>query len=252
MPEIDLIKPKWQAPANVVAYTSCRTGGDSLPPFASFNVAQHVGDDAKTVELNRQKLSNHKNFVWLQQVHSNLCLTLPLQASLQNNASLAVDAVCTREPMQVCAVMTADCLPILLCNKQGTQVAAVHAGWRGLADGIIENTVKQMNDAGSELLAWLGPAISQANFEVGSEVYQAFSAYPEAFISSPNSTLDQPKYLADLYAIARRKLTALGISNITGGDFCTYAQDSLFFSHRRATHLGLNTTGRMVSAVYLR
>mgnify|MGYP003677763325 CR=1 FL=1 len=248
MTEIVLLKPDWQAPTNVVAYTSCRAGGQSLPPFDSFNVAQHVGDDPDVVELNRHKLPNQQNFVWLQQVHSNLCLELPLQ----DNSSLAVDAVFTQQAMQVCAVMTADCLPILLCDKQGTRVAAVHAGWRGLADGIIENSVQQMNVSGANLLAWLGPAISQQCFEVGKEVYQVFSAYPQAFVPSANSTESEPKYLADLYAIARSKLKSLGIDNITGGDFCTYSQESLFFSHRRATHQGLNTTGRMVSAIYLR
>lgn len=248
MSEIVLLKPDWQAPANVVAYTSCRAGGQSLPPFDSFNLAQHVGDDPQVVEMNRQKLPNIKNIVWLQQVHSNLCLELPLQ----DNSSLAVDAVCTSQVMQACTVMTADCLPILLCDKQGTRVAAVHAGWRGLADGIIENTLRQMNITSKNLLAWLGPAISQSHFEVGVEVHTAFAAYPEAFMASPNSTLSEPKYLANLYAIARSKLKSLGIDDISGGEFCSYAQESLFFSHRRATHQGLTTTGRMVSVIYLR
>lgn len=247
MTEVAFITPDWKAPANVVAYTSCRNGGLSLPPYASFNVGQHVGDNTETVELNRQKLPNHENFVWLQQVHSNLCLELPLQ----NPLALTADACCTSKVMQVCAVMTADCLPILLCNKQGTRVAAIHAGWRGLADGILENTVQHMDVSAHDVMAWLGPAISQANFEVGAEVYDTFAAYPEAFQTSPNSTLAQPKYMADLYSIARSKLTSLGILDITGGDCCTYAQETQFFSHRRASHQGLSTTGRMVTAIYL-
>ena len=247
MSDITFIKPDWKAPANVLAYTSCRSGGASLPPFSSFNVAQHVGDNAETVESNRQKLPNYQNVVWLQQVHSHLCLELPPS----QNSSLAVDACYTSQVMQVCAVMTADCLPILLCDNLGTRVAAIHAGWRGLADGIIENTVRQMNVSTDNLMAWLGPAISQSCFEVGAEVYQVFAAYPEAFTISLNSTLSQPKYLADLYSIARSKLKSLGINDITGGDFCTYTQESQFFSHRRATHQGLSTTGRMVTAIYL-
>ena len=247
MSDIQLITPNWSAPANVLAFTSCRAGGHSSPPFDSLNVAQHVGDNADQVELNRQLLPNHQNFSWLQQVHSNVCIDLPVH----EHATLRADAACTSEPQQVCAVMTADCLPLLVCNQQGTEVAAIHAGWRGLADGIIENTVNKMHSQPDELLVWLGPAISQANFEVGEEVYQAFSVYPQAFIPSPTSTDKQPKYLADLYSIARAKLLQLGITQVSGAEYCTYQQQSLFYSHRRATHQGQTTTGRMVSAIYL-
>lgn len=247
MPDIKLIKPEWNAPANIVAFTSCRTGGCSVAPFDSFNIAQHVGDDINHVQLNRQRLPNQQNFVWLQQIHSNHCVQLPLQ----DNTEVQADAVFSRQKMQVCAVMTADCLPLLLCNRQGTEVAAIHAGWRGLADGIIENTVAKLHSKPDDLLVWLGPAISQANFEVGEEVRQAFTGYAEAFIASPNTSAEQVKYQADLYAIARAKLLQLGITQISGAEYCTYQQPSLFYSHRRASHQGLSTTGRMVSAIYL-
>lgn len=247
MAEPIFIKPQWPAPGHIHAYTSCRTGGDSLPPFDTFNVAQHVGDDPHHVEFNRAKLPNNQHYHWLTQVHSDRCVELP---SHQNDPVVA-DACFTSRKNQVCAVMTADCLPILLCNTQGTIVAAVHAGWRGLANKIIENTVAHMDCADSSIIAWLGPAISQQHFEVGDEVKQTFSGFPEAFQPSVNYLSSEPKYLANLYEIARKKLNLLGVLNVSGGEYCTYAQEDLFFSHRRATHQGLSTTGRMVSSIYI-
>jgi hypothetical protein len=248
----DFIKPDWPAPKNVQAFTSCRMGGFSRPPFDEFNIAQHVGDDTEIVEKNRQLLPNFQQFVWLNQIHSNICVELNQQTSRQHNL-LQADACYTHTKQQVCAVMTADCLPILLCNKQGTSVAAVHAGWRGLADGIIENTVQGMHVEPTQLMAWIGPAISQANFEVGSDVKCAFEKYPQAFIKGQQTD----KYLADLALIARVKLAALGINQVFGGDYCTYANENMFFSHRRTVHQTAEnanivaTTGRMVSAIYL-
>jgi polyphenol oxidase len=241
------ITPNWPAPSNIQAYTSCRMGGDSLPPFDTFNVGLHVGDDRIRVEHNRGKLPHIEQYQWLTQTHSNVCIELP---STQQSMP-AADACFTAQINQVCAVMTADCLPILLCNTQGDKVAAVHAGWRGLANNIIENTIQQMNCGNQSILAWLGPAISQQYFEVGKDVKQAFAHYPDAFIPSVNFSVDEPKYLANLYAIALKKLAAIGILNVYGGDYCTYGQDDLFFSHRRATHQGLSTTGRMVTSIYI-
>lgn len=235
------------------AFTSCRSGGFSAAPFDEFNIAQHVGDDVSSVEKNRQLLPNFQRFVWLNQTHSNICVQLDQNTKQQN--TIQADACFTNTKQQVCAVMTADCLPILFCDQQGTSVAAVHAGWRGLADGVIENTVQSMSVEPTQLLAWIGPAISQANFEVGSEVKAAFAQYPQAFIHSQQPNND--KYLADLVLIAKIKLAALGINHVFGGEYCTYADEELFFSHRRTVHHTLKkantvaTTGRMVSVIYL-
>lgn len=248
------IQPDWPAPDNVKAFTSCRRGGFSLPPYDSFNLAQHVGDDPEIVCKNRQLLPSDQAFTWLKQTHSSKCLNLDTNID-HGQDSIEADACVSSQRGQVCAVMTADCLPILLCDVQGSCVAAVHAGWRGLADGVIENTVTSMPVAASKLLAWMGPAISQQHFEVGEEIKATFMDYPQAF--RRNHAISQAKYFADLYLIAKQKLLLLGVSAVFGGEYCTYQQSDLFFSHRRATHqtkTGLSTiatTGRMVSAIYL-
>lgn len=247
MAEPIFILPKWSAPSHIHAYTSCRSGGESLPPFDTFNVGLHVGDDPVLVARNRNKLPNSGRFQWLNQTHSNMCVELP---QIDTHA-LVADACFSYQEKQVCAVMTADCLPILLCNTQGTLVAAVHAGWRGLANRVIEQTLESMDCDNSSILAWLGPAISQQHFEVGEAVKQAFIEFPHAFVKSINYSNTEPKYLADLYEIARQKLASLGVLNVSGGEYCSYHQESLFFSHRRATHQGLKTTGRMVSAIFI-
>jgi copper oxidase (laccase) domain-containing protein len=216
------IQPNWPAPNNVKAFTSCRGKGFSLPPYDSFNLAQHVGDEPSLVNKNRQLLPNYQNFVWLNQIHSNTCIDFDINENIADTVFQA-DACFSSKKNQVCAVMTADCLPILLCDKQGSCVAAVHAGWRGLADGILENTVSKMPVDTKSLMAWMGPAISQKHFEVGKEI---------------------------------KKVFALGITQVFGGDYCTYQQNELFFSHRRATYQNLSEsyfapkTGRMVSAIY--
>jgi YfiH family protein len=254
LPRPTYIQPDWPAPNNVRAFTSCRSGGFSQAPFDSFNLAQHVGDDQNLVDKNRQLLPNHQNFTWLNQIHSNICLDLDMIANVVDTGPQA-DACFSIRKNQVCAVMTADCLPILFCDQQGTCVAAVHAGWRGLADGVIENTVSKMPVNAKSLMAWMGPAISQRHFEVGKEIKETFINYPQAF--SRNSQTPDNKYFADLYSIAKQKMFALGITQLFGGQYCTYQQADLFFSHRRATHIvsseanHLATTGRIVSAIYL-
>lgn len=254
MPQQNYIQPSWPAPKNVKAFASCREGGFSQPPYDSFNLAQHVGDDRGLVNINRQLLPNYQNFIWLNQTHSNICVDLDNLVNVAD-AAIQADACFSSKKNQVCAVMTADCLPVLFCDQQGTCVAAVHAGWRGLADGVIENTVSKMPVNPKLLMAWMGPAISQRHFEVGKEIKETFIDFPQAFISNNQTTDD--KYFADLYAIAKEKMLAMGITQIFGGDYCTYQQEDLFFSHRRATHQaaqGANsmaTTGRIVSAIYL-
>ena len=236
------------------AFTSCRGGGFSLPPYDSFNLAQHVGDEQNLVNKNRQLLPHYQNFTWLNQTHSNICLDLDVSGNAADTTPHA-DACFSSRKNQVCAVMTADCLPILFCDQQGTCVAAVHAGWRGLADGVIENTVSEMPVNTKSLMAWMGPAISQQYFEVGVEIKQTFIDYPQAFCQ--NNQTDGDKYFADLYYIAKQKMLALGITQIFGGEYCTYRQADLFFSHRRVTHQAamgktpIATTGRIVSAIYL-
>lgn len=248
------IQPGWPAPYNVKAFTSCRSGGFSQPPYDSFNLGQHVGDDPSLVSKNRQLLPNFKNFTWLDQTHSNICLDLDSKDNITAVAQQA-DACFTTRKNQVCAVMTADCLPILFCDLQGTCVAAVHAGWRGLAEGVIENTLSKMPVNSTSIMAWMGPAISQRHFEVGKEIKDTFIDYPQAFRRT--SEMPNNKYFADLYAIAKQKMFALGVMQVFGGDYCTYQQSELFFSHRRATHQATSegnqiaTTGRIVSAIYL-
>jgi YfiH family protein len=245
------IQPNWPAPNNVRAFTSCRSKGFSHPPYDSFNLAQHVGDDKYLVNKNRQLLPNYQNFIWLNQTHSNICIDLDMIDNVID-ATLQADACFSTRESQVCAVMTADCLPILLCDNKGTCVAAVHAGWRGLANGVIESTVSKMPIYAKNLIAWMGPAISQRHFEVGKEVKETFTDYPQAF-----SQKTEDKYFTNLYYIAKQKMFDLGISHVFGGEYCTYQRADLFFSHRRVTHQAANgsnsipTTGRMVSAIYL-
>ncbi|MFQ3220430.1 MAG: YfiH family protein [Paraglaciecola sp.] len=243
MAELKFITPDWPAPINVKAFCSTRGGGFSCRPYDSLNVGEHVGDDLNLVYANRDLLPQTQDIVWLNQNHS----TTSVELTRSSKQKIAADASYTTKVGIVCAVMSADCLPILLCNKSGSLVAAIHAGWKGLAAGIIENTVQNFVSDKNEILAWLGPAISQAHFEVGDNVYAALGDYPGAFI--PNKQPD--KYRANLYQIAREKLAAAGVYDIYGGNHCTYGESKLFFSHRRSTHEGLHHTGRMVSAIYL-
>ncbi len=210
--------------------------------FSGLNVGMHVGDDPAHVQHNRVLLPYSEKFSWLEQVHGTECVVLenPLLTPVRADASF------TREADVVCAVMTADCLPLLVCDRQATQVAAIHAGWRGLHDGVIENSIAKFDAPARDILVWLGPAISQHNFEVGDDVVNAFSQYPHAITEKPNG-----RFQLDLYTIARAKLATLGISQVYGGNHCTYAEEHTFFSHRRATHQGYQHTGRMVSAICL-
>jgi YfiH family protein len=240
--EFDLIFPDWPAPVNVRALQTTRAGGCSDGPYASLNLGEHVGDDPLKVASNRQLLSRFvpSEPVWMQQVHGTEVMDAALAGCLPQ-----ADAAFARTPDTVCCVMTADCLPVLLCDREGTVVAAAHAGWRGLAGGVIESVVAAMKVPASGLLAWLGPAIGPQAFEVGSEVRESFvemhaDASP-AFISRPNG-----KWLADLYALARLRLQAAGVTRIHGGNFCTHADSARFFSYRRD-----GTTGRMASLIWL-
>ena len=246
MDELFFIQPKWPAPKNVRAIQTTRQGGFSQPPYDSFNVAMHVGDDAITVAKNRQLLTPYlpSEPVWVNQVHGVTVIDAATSNCLEN-----ADASIARQKNVVCVTMTADCLPLLLCDTKGSMVAAVHAGWRGLCDGVIEATVKKMQVSPAEILVWLGPAIGAESFEVGEDVRQAFLIHdPQA--EKAFKKLNAEKWLCDLYVLAKQRLNALGVQQIYGAsvneDFCTFKQQDQFFSFRRD-----KTTGRMASLIWL-
>ncbi|HRE15784.1 MAG TPA: peptidoglycan editing factor PgeF, partial [Rhodocyclaceae bacterium] len=233
---LELLIPEWPAPPTVKALQTTRRGGVSTGAWDSLNLGEHVGDDEAHVAANRQYLASQLPAppAWLQQVHGTDVLRLPATSGPH-----MADAACTRRPHQVCVVMTADCLPLLLCDRAGTVVAAVHAGWRGLCDGVIEAAVAAMAVSGEDLLAWLGPAIGPQAFEVGPEVRQAFVSR-DAGAASAFMPGRSDRWWADIYLLARQRLERLGVSGIHGGDRCTYTEAEYFFSYRRD-----GVTGRM-------
>ncbi len=237
-----LILPDWPAPATVRALTTMRLGGVSAAPYASLNLGNHVGDAPLAVARNRQLLGSllPGEPVWLEQVHG--IVVADADSGCSGCVPIADASIARRG---VCVVMTADCLPVLLCDKAGTVVGAAHAGWKGLAAGVIEATVSAMGVAPENLLVWLGPAISQRAFEVGAEVRAEFiKADPQA--ASAFIFNESDKYLADIYALARLRLRVLGISEIYGGDRCTYSEPEQFFSYRRD-----GVTGRQGTFIWL-
>lgn len=227
----------WPAPPNIKALQTTRKSGLSKAPFSSFNIAMHVGDSVDSVTANRAHLPKNKDICWLNQVHSEVVIEAD-----GNLETPSADASFTYGKNSVCAVMTADCLPVLICNEKGSFVAAIHAGWRGLATGIIENTIAKYKGENSGLLAWLGPAIGPDAFEVGADVVTQFPQHPDCVLESEN----QGKFLLNLYQVARQKLCSLGVNQIYGGEYCTFSQDELFFSYRRD-----GQTGRMASLVWI-
>ncbi len=242
------IQPNWPAPTWVRAITTSREDGVSQGPFSSFNLGFHVNDTPQRVTQNRLNLSQHFNFpyepIWLNQTHSTDIIEIK---SVQFEQAPNADASFTQLTGLPCAVLTADCLPILLCDTNGTQVAAIHAGWRGLANGIIEKTVKAMRlNAHSELMAWMGPAISQPHFEVGTEVRDAFLKHnlQAAIAFKPGAS--EGKWMGDLFSLARMRLKEVGLSQIYGGDHCTYTDETQFYSYRRDKQ-----TGRMATLIWL-
>lgn len=241
-PNENFLAPDWPAPVQVKALQTTRRGGVSGVPYDSFNLASHVGDAPLAVERNRMLLNTilPSEPVWLEQVHGTTVVNADA-ASCRPQA----DACIARHRAAVCVVMTADCLPVLLCDQRGSVVGAAHAGWKGLAGGVIEATVQAMQVAPQELMAWLGPAISQQAFEVGAEVRDAFVAVQPQAISAFVQGRDG-KWLADLYQLARMRLNKLGVTKIYGGNFCTYSEPERFFSFRRD-----GVTGRMATFIWL-
>ena len=218
-----------------------RAGGVSQTPWASLNLGDHVGDDPLHVATNRARLRQQLAAEpgWLRQVHSVRVVELGREPNPEADASF------TREPGQACAVLTADCLPVLFCDRAGSVVAASHAGWRGLADGVLEATVAAMQVPPGEILAWMGAAIGPQAFEVGDEVWQAFVAQ-HAEATGAFVPRAPGKWLADIYHLARIRLDRSGVGAVHGGGRCTFTESETFYSYRRD-----GVTGRMASLVWL-
>ncbi|BAP41705.1 peptidoglycan editing factor PgeF [Pseudomonas sp. LJDD11] len=237
----DWLLPDWPAPANVRACVTTRAGGVSQAPFDSFNLGDHVQDEPQAVATNRLRLTTALGVepAWLQQVHGvAVAHADPLRVD-------EADASWTATPGVACTIMTADCLPALFCNRAGTRVAAAHAGWRGLAAGVLEATADSLQTAPDEILVWLGPAIGQPSFEVGGEVREAFVASHRQTAAAFIPSVNDGRFMADIYALARLRLAAYGITQVYGGGLDTFT-DERFFSYRRGAR-----TGRFASLVWL-
>lgn len=248
----EFLIPDWPAPSNVGALVTTRTGGVSLSPYQSLNLALHVGDNRDAVIRNRRLLADELpqtlQWQWLEQVHSDKVLRIS-----SPHGEVTADGLITATPGIACCVLTADCLPVFFSAADGSEVAIAHAGWRGMASGIIANTVRAMSVPANQLLVWLGPAIGPCHFEVGAEVRDEFQqAWAESISAGVvarcfQSVPGTQKFMADLYALARLQLNALGVTRISGGVECTFCQQEKFYSYRRSGH-----TGRLLSMVYLR
>lgn len=232
----NFIRPNWLAPDNVRAISTVRTGGVSTGVYESLNLGTHVGDDIKCVKANRAEIPCPSSQLWLEQVHGTEILYFGADEVPTNVA----DGSYTQEKHHTCIVMTADCLPVLLTDTQGSFVAALHCGWRGLADGLIEQALNTINSE-FEIIAWLGPAIGPDAFEVGTDVFAAFPEQQSAF-----RNLSSGKFLADIFAIATMKLNALGVTQVCSSQLCTFSNPEQFFSYRRD-----GQTGRMATLIWL-
>lgn len=238
------IEPRWPAPSHIKAFTTTHLGWGGRKAHheqtRGYHDTNHPDCQTESSDL-KALLAMPSEPIWLTQTHSTIVVEATPQHAEQN-----ADASYTHNANRVCVVLTADCLPLLICNRSGTTVAAIHAGWRGLAGGIIENTIEKLALPGSELLVWLGPAIGPQKFEVGRDVYDAFTSQDEtaklAFIPGASD-----KWLANLYMLATQRLNQLGVTAIYGGDYCTHTQSDLFFSYRRDQ----GKTGRMASTIWI-
>lgn len=241
---VNWLQADWPAPDFIKAGITLRQGGVSRGAYESFNLATHVGDELALVNQNRAILTRSLNLPndpqWLEQIHSTEAVLLPNEESIPK-----ADAAYTVGKNIVCAVMTADCLPLLITNKQGSCVAAIHAGWRGLCDGIIEETIKKLAVEPESLLVWLGPAISADVYEVGEEVYDAFTK-AEVEAKQAFTSVSEGHWLFDIYQLAKLRLNKMGVKQIYGGDRCTLSEEEQFFSYRRD-----DVTGRMASMIWI-
>jgi YfiH family protein len=241
----DIIEPDWPAPANVQAAFTLRSGGVSQGPYASLNLGTRVGDEASAVAENRRRVSQRLALpsepLWLHQVHG---VEVVGADAIAPASPPVADASITRLGGRVCSVLVADCMPVLFASRQGDAVGAAHAGWRGLCAGVLEATVKRLEVPPGQLMAWMGPAIGASHFEVGAEVRDAFlardPATKAAFVLNRRG-----RWQCDLYALARHRLSRLGIGQISGGSWCTYDDPTSFFSHRRD-----GVCGRMAAFIW--
>lgn len=238
------ISPHWPAPRNVKALVTSRERGGNPKPYHFFNMAEHVGDRSAHVAQARQDLQHFVGeehpLLWLNQTHSTIVAD-NYQPGIEADASVAFNSD------YACVAMTADCLPVFFCTTEGDRVAVAHAGWRGLVDGILEETFTKLNVAPEKVMVWLGPAISSKHFEVGNEVREQFiDTDAQAFQCFEPSPFRLQHYMADLYHLARLRLNACGVEHIYGGGFCTYAERNRFYSYRRD-----GVTGRMASVIWL-
>lgn len=251
---LKFIEPNWPAPKNIKALCTTRIGGVSLPPFNSFNVATHVEDNPQSVAQNRQLLMQSLNLpaqpFWLDQQHTDIALELKSQSqpNFSDISPPIADASWTMQPSLVSLVMTADCLPILVTDLSGSCVAAIHAGWKGLADGVVSKTINAMPVHAEELMAWIGPAISARQFEVGEDVLQAFMLKDKRNQSYFKAKEVGEKYLADLPGLVGFELESIGVktANIYQSNLCSYESEELFYSYRRD-----GKTGRMASLIWI-
>jgi polyphenol oxidase len=241
---IGWIEANWPAPDHVHAGTTKRPGGTSSAPYDSFNLAEHVGDDRQKVTANRQLLRKYlhlpANPVWLRQAHGNQVINAHTTAQ-----DTTADGSYTDTAGIVCAVLTADCLPLLLCDTRGTEIAAIHIGWRSFSRNIIQNALAMFSASPGEVMAWLGPCISSNNYEVGNDVRDSCLEISKRF-EIAFTPIHDGYWQADLARLAKLQLEEHGLENIYGGEYCTFAEKSLFYSYRRE-----GTTGRMASLIWM-
>ena len=233
----------WSAPSTVQALTTTKLGGYSLSPYDSNNLGLHVGDNEQHVQANRAELRNALQLpaepIWLEQTHSNHCVVV------ENDTNRIADAAVTRSNKFPLAIMTADCLPIVLCNHEGTEIAAIHAGWRGLVNGIVENTLAKMHSSPQTLMAWVGPAICQTCYKVGPEMREAYiNRYP---YTETTFQYQGEHCHANLPKMAELILNAQGVNEVHQSKACTYELKNQFYSYRRESQ-----TGRMATVIWLK
>ena len=252
---MSFIAPKWSVPNSVKTLVSTREGGVSHQPFDSLNLGDHVGDDLNHVLINRAIFSKElpAEPIWLNQVHGTSVST-PQSRLLYQDSPIKADASVTNVPGEVLVIMTADCLPVLFTNQEGSVVGVAHAGWRGLCAGVLENTLIELLNLTEDknpgnVIAWLGPAIGPDAFEVGEEVVTAFKKSGSSIpINAFKEIQHKPgKYLADIYQLARGRLESSGVKLISGGEYCTVRDQEQFFSYRRD-----GETGRFASAIWIK
>ncbi|PVY70430.1 hypothetical protein C8D92_109183 [Tamilnaduibacter salinus] len=238
-----ILRPDWSVPDGVRAVASTREGGVSLPPFQTLNLGDHVGDDPAHVAENRRRLGawlgEGVEPGWIRQVHGTHVVELPVGEGQEADAATAT------EPGVACAILTADCLPVLFCDRDGQRVAAAHAGWRGLLSGVLEATVSRF-ESPRRVLAWMGPAIGPGAFEVGPEVYEAFVASDAEHARAFSGPGVGGRRMANLYELARYRLNRCGVSSVAGGGRCTFRDAQTFYSYRRS-----GQTGRMASLIWI-